>query len=47
MYKSMSVKTVVAFKSHYNKTKISEMDISNIFFKKNGSFEIFAKDGVK
>ena len=31
MYKSMSVKTVVAFKSHYNKTKISEMDISNIF----------------
>ena len=29
------------FKSHYNKTKISEMDISNICLK-NESFEIFA-----
>ena len=37
---------VVDFKSHYNKTKISEMDISNIYLK-NESFEIFAQDGVK
>ena len=33
----------VDFKSHYNKTKISEMDISNIYLK-NESFEIFAQD---
>jgi len=25
---------VVDFKSHYNKTKISEMDISNIYLKR-------------
>ena len=31
----------VDFKSDYNKTKISEMDISNIYLK-NESFEIFA-----
>ena len=35
------INTVVDFKSHYIKTKISEMDISNIFLK-NESFEIFA-----
>ena len=38
--------SIVDFKSHYNKTKISEMDISNIYLK-NESFEIFAQDGVK
>ena len=32
---------IVDFKSHYNKTKISEMDISNIYLN-NESFEIFA-----
>jgi len=32
---------IVDFKSHYNKTKISEMDISDIYLK-NESFEIFA-----
>ena len=37
---------IVDFKSHYNKTKISEMDISNIYLK-NESFEIFSQDGVK
>jgi len=31
----------VDFKSHNNKTKISEMDISNNYLK-NESFEIFA-----
>ena len=36
-------KWLVNFKSHYNKTKISEMDISNIYLK-NESFEIFAQD---
>ena len=35
------VNKVVDFKSHYIKTKISEMDISNIFLKSE-SFEIFA-----
>ena len=34
------------FKSDYNKTKISEIDISNIYLK-NESFEIFSQDGVK
>ena len=41
-----SQSSIVDFKSHYNKTKISEMDISNIYLK-NESFEIFAQDGVK
>ena len=36
----------VDFKSDYNKTKRSKMDISNIYLK-NESFEIFAQDGVK
>ena len=36
----------VDFKSDYDKTKISEMDISDIYLK-NESFEIFAQDGVK
>ena len=37
---------IVDFKSHYNKTKISEMDISNIYLN-NESFKIFAYDWVK
>ena len=37
---------LVDFKSHYNKTKISEIDISNIYLK-NESFEIFSQGWVK
>ena len=43
---SLSICILVDFKSDNNKTKISEMDISNIYLK-NKSFEIFAQDGVK
>ena len=35
------MRIIVDFKSEYNKTKISEMGISNIYLK-NESFEIFA-----
>ena len=32
--KMLNINTVVDFKSDYNKTKISEMDISNIYLKR-------------
>ena len=41
------VYTLVDFKSHYNKTKISEMDISNIYLKKTKGLKYLHKTGSK